>query len=218
MLLDPKVILKKQYLEKSKYSSLVSQSLGGDEWYHLQATRAFNQAIGRVIRHSQDYGSIILIDERFSLPQFKEKISKWMRDRLIIYENADSLFRHISEFFQSIESLNLTYRKELNLFNEDKLNPEENIEDDVINEDNRGLYDSETSDEERNKTFEISNDSSMKVDKSILKNSSFKRKTKRNSNNFIPTQFSNVSKHFNDIEINPESKWDQKEEEIIKKG
>ena len=39
--------------------------LSGQEWYSQQATRAVNQAMGRVIRHRHDYGAIILADERF---------------------------------------------------------------------------------------------------------------------------------------------------------
>lgn len=42
-----------------------SQVLTGEEWYVQQASRAVNQAVGRVIRHRNDYGAIILCDERF---------------------------------------------------------------------------------------------------------------------------------------------------------
>jgi Rad3-related DNA helicase len=49
----------------------------GKEWYTQQATRAVNQAIGRVIRHKDDYGAIILLDERFS--KASGQISKWLR-------------------------------------------------------------------------------------------------------------------------------------------
>lgn len=40
------------------------QYLTGQEWYKQQAFRAVNQAIGRVIRHKEDYGAIFLCDCR----------------------------------------------------------------------------------------------------------------------------------------------------------
>lgn len=40
------------------------QYLSGQEWYRQQAFRAVNQAIGRVIRHKEDYGAIFLCDQR----------------------------------------------------------------------------------------------------------------------------------------------------------
>ena len=43
------------------------QELSGQEWYKQQASRAVNQAVGRVIRHKHDYGAIILCDERYVL-------------------------------------------------------------------------------------------------------------------------------------------------------
>lgn len=42
------------------------QVLTGEEWYSQQASRAVNQAVGRVIRHRHDYGAIIFCDERLS--------------------------------------------------------------------------------------------------------------------------------------------------------
>ena len=38
----------------------------GDLWYRQQAYRALNQALGRCIRHKNDYGAIFLVDNRFA--------------------------------------------------------------------------------------------------------------------------------------------------------
>ena len=35
----------------------------GDMWYRLEAFRAINQAVGRVIRHKDDFGAIIFLDK-----------------------------------------------------------------------------------------------------------------------------------------------------------
>jgi len=57
---DPKVVLKKEYLdakvakirrEASSGAGPRVQCLSGKDWYNQQATRSVNQAIGRVIRH-----------------------------------------------------------------------------------------------------------------------------------------------------------------------
>lgn len=46
-------------------NSIKLQHLTGKEWYRQQASRAVNQAIGRVIRHRQDFGAILLCDTRY---------------------------------------------------------------------------------------------------------------------------------------------------------
>lgn len=66
MVVDPRTILKRHYLDKQ--NSERKTGLSGQSWYCQQATRATNQAIGRVIRHKDDYGNIVLVDSRFALP------------------------------------------------------------------------------------------------------------------------------------------------------
>lgn len=47
-------------------SSAHSKSnLTGQMWYQQSASRAVNQALGRVIRHKNDWGAIFLLDERY---------------------------------------------------------------------------------------------------------------------------------------------------------
>jgi regulator of telomere elongation helicase 1 len=41
--------------------------------------RAVNQAVGRVIRHRNDYGAIILADERFAGGNIQAQLSAWIR-------------------------------------------------------------------------------------------------------------------------------------------
>jgi len=43
------------------------QGLTGQQWYTLEAVRAVNQAVGRVIRHRNDFGAIILLDQRWAI-------------------------------------------------------------------------------------------------------------------------------------------------------
>jgi Rad3-related DNA helicase len=41
-------------------------TLTGNSWYMLCAMRSVNQGIGRVIRHIDDYGIILMLDDRYS--------------------------------------------------------------------------------------------------------------------------------------------------------
>ena len=98
---DPKVKLKREFLDAARASSRsrpsldggfgngkmpavkveappASNTLSGAEWYNQQAHRAVNQAIGRVIRHRHDYGAILLLDHRFAEVRNKDGLSKWL--------------------------------------------------------------------------------------------------------------------------------------------
>ncbi|XP_057207305.1 Fanconi anemia group J protein isoform X3 [Triplophysa rosa] len=53
---------------KMKYNDQHAKSRGllpGGRWYEIQAYRALNQALGRCIRHRNDWGALILVDDRF---------------------------------------------------------------------------------------------------------------------------------------------------------
>ncbi|KFG26552.1 uncharacterized protein NESG_00703 [Nematocida ausubeli] len=64
------VILKKQYNDRYLSST-------GSKWYEQQAFRAVNQALGRCIRHKNDWGSIFMLDSRYRSAVRSLKISKW---------------------------------------------------------------------------------------------------------------------------------------------
>lgn len=43
----------------------------------VASCRALNQAIGRCIRHKNDYGAIVLLDCRFHNPATHRQLSRW---------------------------------------------------------------------------------------------------------------------------------------------
>ncbi len=57
-------------------------TLTGKQWYQQEAIRTVNQSIGRVIRHKNDYGIIILADERYTWDTNKKQMSLWVRESL----------------------------------------------------------------------------------------------------------------------------------------
>jgi regulator of telomere elongation helicase 1 len=76
-----------------------------DEWYMLQATRALNQSIGRVIRHKYDYGAILLCDQRFEGLSFKTALSSWIRPHMKKHNSFGSMIRELRHFFVTAERM-----------------------------------------------------------------------------------------------------------------
>ncbi|KAL0109407.1 hypothetical protein PUN28_014465 [Cardiocondyla obscurior] len=99
---DPRVMLKQKYLEEIRTTE--KQSLTGQEWYQLEASRAVNQAIGRIIRHKNDYGAVVLCDCRFENPNFKKQLSAWLRPYVKKFTNFGMITKELREFFKNAES------------------------------------------------------------------------------------------------------------------
>lgn len=74
--------------------------LTGQSWYSLEASRAVNQAVGRVIRHKDDYGAVILCDSRFAASNFKTQLSAWIRPYITNYNKFGPVMKDISQFFR----------------------------------------------------------------------------------------------------------------------
>jgi Rad3-related DNA helicase len=93
---DPKTQLRKEYQDEFNkfYFSFIKdkkiKKLSGAEWYSQNAIKCVNQAIGRVIRHSADYGCMLLIDTRYQQNSNKLLISKWTRDLCIVYSKSNN--------------------------------------------------------------------------------------------------------------------------------
>ncbi|KAG0439549.1 Fanconi anemia group J like protein [Dictyocoela muelleri] len=84
---DTQVMFKREFNDKYK---------PGSNWYEVQAFRAVNQAIGRVVRHINDWGSIFFVDTRYKHLRNVNMISSWARgpnvNRLEDCENELKVF------------------------------------------------------------------------------------------------------------------------------
>ncbi|KAK2880984.1 hypothetical protein Q8A67_018252 [Cirrhinus molitorella] len=106
---------------KMKYNDKHAKSRGllpGGRWYEIQAYRALNQALGRCIRHRNDWGALILVDDRFRTNPNKyiTGLSKWVRQ----------LVRHHDTFtgaMQSLESFSQGQRGAVETFEETQSQP-----------------------------------------------------------------------------------------------
>ncbi|KAK1785995.1 hypothetical protein P4O66_017747 [Electrophorus voltai] len=90
---------------KMKYNDQHSKSRGllpGGRWYEIQAYRALNQALGRCIRHRNDWGALILVDDRFrSNPnKYIAGLSKWVRQLVVHHDNFPSAMQSLGSFTQ----------------------------------------------------------------------------------------------------------------------
>lgn len=73
----------------------------GTDWYQASAVRTYNQAIGRVIRHRGDYGSALLLDERFAWDKFKTQISEWAQSNLQIAASTRTCLDDLKDFYRA---------------------------------------------------------------------------------------------------------------------
>jgi regulator of telomere elongation helicase 1 len=86
-------------------NAYLPQGLSGREWYRQQASRAVNQAIGRVIRHKQDYGAILLCDVRFTYQDAIQQLPSWVRPHVKIFKEFGHVQRELIQFFRNADKL-----------------------------------------------------------------------------------------------------------------
>lgn len=94
---DSKVQLKWRYMND------VRGGLSGQAWYNLEAARAVNQAVGRIIRHRNDFGAILLLDCRFNLAKHQSQLSTWIKrhfNKSNSLNNFGQVISSIARFFQ----------------------------------------------------------------------------------------------------------------------
>ncbi|QQP52333.1 Uncharacterized protein FKW44_004457 [Caligus rogercresseyi] len=73
--------------------------------YNLEAYRAINQAIGRVIRHKNDFGAILFLDKRFGGSNVKSQLSDWIQPAFSVSDKFPSFLSEMKAFFGSTGEL-----------------------------------------------------------------------------------------------------------------
>ncbi|XP_046964251.1 Fanconi anemia group J protein homolog [Vanessa cardui] len=90
-------------MEKKKYNDKYSrnsngQLLAGSEWYRVHAYRALNQALGRCVRHKDDWGALLLIDSRFEKSQNREHLSSWVKSLFKTNDHSFNILEDLKSF------------------------------------------------------------------------------------------------------------------------
>ena len=73
--------------------------LPGQMHYENLCMKAVNQSIGRAIRHSQDYATILLLDHRYTSASVQSKLPGWILSELVtcqMFGQAFSAVRKVS--------------------------------------------------------------------------------------------------------------------------
>ncbi|XP_037329389.2 Fanconi anemia group J protein isoform X2 [Pungitius pungitius] len=89
---------------KMKYNDQHCKSrdlLAGHQWYEIQAYRALNQALGRCIRHKNDWGALILVDDRYGKSnKYITGLSKWVRQLVQHHDTFNNAMHSLVAFSQ----------------------------------------------------------------------------------------------------------------------
>uniref|UniRef100_A0A6G1SRM1 Fanconi anemia group J protein n=1 Tax=Aceria tosichella TaxID=561515 RepID=A0A6G1SRM1_9ACAR len=79
---NPKVRLKMEYNNNNQTRQHNNRQSAGWDWYTCQAFRPLSQALGRCIRHSRDWGAIIILENRLVHSDMQDKLPSWIRRNL----------------------------------------------------------------------------------------------------------------------------------------
>ncbi|KAI8865734.1 hypothetical protein GQ42DRAFT_181748 [Ramicandelaber brevisporus] len=74
--------------------------ISGDQWYRTDAYRAVNQALGRSVRHSKDWGAMYLIETRYTDPKNTAYLSGWIKDSFIRFTSAKAASNDLTQFLK----------------------------------------------------------------------------------------------------------------------
>jgi len=91
---DPVLQQRLQYLQKTR-------GINEHLFYESLCFKALNQSIGRSIRHSHDYASILLVDIRYQRPDISDCLPQWIGKSLSQTKSFGEGYSKIISFFKS---------------------------------------------------------------------------------------------------------------------
>lgn len=98
------IIARRNFIESRSLEMGLTRKEASDNsrnYYENICMRSINQSIGRSIRHLNDYSIIYLIDQRYSQARIQQKLSGWVRKRLINDKSTNEILYQTEEFFNS---------------------------------------------------------------------------------------------------------------------
>ena len=88
--------------------------------------KATAQAVGRVLRHKDDYAAIILLDPRYE--QHQKRLPKWLQTPLKIHRNTCTATPSLQDFFRSKQGPTTAPVHEMKMKEEEPLAPPPTVE------------------------------------------------------------------------------------------
>lgn len=84
----------------SKNEAVAKGKAEAREFYENAMMRAVNQAVGRAIRHKDDYAAILLIDKRHASERIRGKLPRWIQGSLKRPGSVRDVQQGLREFFK----------------------------------------------------------------------------------------------------------------------
>ncbi|MCO5590031.1 hypothetical protein L7F22_044000 [Adiantum nelumboides] len=109
---DPELVQKQAFVRRRLELKLRSQENyersfrdAGNELYTNCCMKTVSQAIGRVLRHQNDYAAIILLDSRYEKKEHKKRLPSWIQESTKVYEDFNQVINNLQAFFESKASM-----------------------------------------------------------------------------------------------------------------
>ncbi|KAL5263634.1 hypothetical protein ACHWQZ_G008861 [Mnemiopsis leidyi] len=96
---DPVLQEKIRYLDSTLKSTEEGRT-PGQTYYENKCMKSVNQAIGRAIRHANDFASIVLLDKRYGTERINKKLPAWIRKHLRHSSSLQHTSQTVRDFFK----------------------------------------------------------------------------------------------------------------------